>query len=200
MDKNLIKGQGAQQNEHNRFDRFSWKPEDEETEALKVTFTEVFPKTIVNAVNSPDMRMDYSLNPYQGCEHGCSYCFARPTHEFWGYSAGVDFERKIMVKKNAPELLEKFFRKKGYTPKTISLSGNTDCYQPAERKFEITRKLLQLCLDYRHPVSILTKNALVLRDLDILNLWPNKISCQFPSAFPPSMKKSDGKWNRALLL
>ncbi len=168
MDKNFIKGQGAQRNEHNHFDRFSWKPEDEETEALKVTFTEVFPKTIVNAVNSPDMRMDYSLNPYQGCEHGCSYCFARPTHEFWGYSAGVDFERKIMVKKNAPGLLEKFFRKKGYTPKTISLSGNTDCYQPAERKFEITRKLLQLCLDYRHPVSILTKNALVLRDLDIL--------------------------------
>lgn len=168
MDKNFIKGQGAQRNEHNRFDRFSWEPEDEEPEFLKVTFTEVFPKTIVNAVNSPDMRMDYSLNPYQGCEHGCSYCFARPTHEFWGYSAGVDFERKIMVKKNAPELLEKFFRKKGYTPKTISLSGNTDCYQPAERKFEITRKLLQLCLDYRHPVSILTKNALVLRDLDIL--------------------------------
>ena len=168
MDKNFIKGQGAQRNEHNRFDRFSWEPEDEEPESLKVTFTEVFPKTIVNAVNSPDMRMDYSLNPYQGCEHGCSYCFARPTHEFWGYSAGVDFERKIMVKKNAPELLEKFFRKKGYTPKTISLSGNTDCYQPAERKFEITRKLLQLCLDYRHPVSILTKNALVLRDLDIL--------------------------------
>ncbi|WP_285269628.1 PA0069 family radical SAM protein [Kaistella rhinocerotis] len=168
MDKNFIKGQGAQRNEHNRFDRFSWEPEDEEPESLKVTFTEVFPKTIVNAVNSPDMRMDYSLNPYQGCEHGCSYCFARPTHEFWGYSAGVDFERKIMVKKNAPELLEKFFRKKGYTPKTISLSGNTDCYQPTERKFEITRKLLQLCLDYRHPVSILTKNALVLRDLDIL--------------------------------
>lgn len=168
MDKNLIKGQGAQRNEYNRFDRYSWEPEEKEPEALKVTFTEVFPKTIVNAVNSPDMRMDYSLNPYQGCEHGCSYCFARPTHEFWGYSAGVDFERKIMVKKNAPELLEKFFRKKGYIPKTISLSGNTDCYQPAERKFEITRKLLQLCLDYRHPVSILTKNALVLRDTDIL--------------------------------
>ena len=112
--------------------------------------------------------MEYSLNPYQGCEHGCSYCFARPTHEFWGYSAGTDFERKIMVKKNAPELLEKFFQKRNYVPKTITLSGNTDCYQPAEREFEITRKLLQLCLDYRHPVSILTKNALVLRDLDIL--------------------------------
>ena len=112
--------------------------------------------------------MEYSVNPYQGCEHGCSYCFARPTHEFWGYSAGTDFERKIMVKNNAPELLEKFFQKRNYVPKTITLSGNTDCYQPAEREFEITRKILKLCLDYRHPVSILTKNALVLRDLDIL--------------------------------
>ncbi|MGZ5210265.1 MAG: PA0069 family radical SAM protein, partial [Kaistella sp.] len=101
-------------------------------------------------------------------EHGCSYCFARPTHEFWGFSAGTDFERKIMVKKNAPELLEKLFQKKNYIPKIITLSGNTDCYQPAEREFEITRKLLKLCLDYRNPVSILTKNALVLRDLDLL--------------------------------
>lgn len=108
------------------------------------------------------------MNPYQGCEHGCSYCFARPTHEYWGYSAGIDFERKIMVKKNAPELLEKFFQKRGYKAAPILLSGNTDCYQPAERQFEITRKLLQVCLDYRHPVNILTKNALVLRDLDIL--------------------------------
>ena len=112
--------------------------------------------------------MEYSMNPYQGCEHGCSYCFARPTHEYWGCSAGIDFERKIMVKKNAPELLEKFFRKRGYKPAPILLSGNTDCYQPAERQFEITRKLLQVCLDYRHPVNVLTKNALVLRDLDIL--------------------------------
>lgn len=112
--------------------------------------------------------MEYSMNPYQGCEHGCSYCFARPTHEFWGLSAGTDFERKIMVKKNAPELLEKFFQKRNYVPKTIMLSGNTDCYQPAEKKFEITRKILQICLEYRHPISILTKNALVLRDLDLL--------------------------------
>lgn len=168
MENNFIKGQGAQRNEYNRFDRYTWEPEDDEQESLKVSFTEVFPKTIVNAVKSPDLRMEYSLNPYQGCEHGCSYCFARPTHEYWGYSAGIDFERKIMVKKNAPELLEKFFQKRNYVPKTITLSGNTDCYQPAERKFEITRQLLQLCLDYRHPVSIITKNALVLRDLDIL--------------------------------
>lgn len=166
--ENFKKGQGAQRNEINRFDRYTFEPEEEDFQKTKTVFTEVFPKTIVNEVKSPDLMMEYSLNPYQGCEHGCSYCFARPTHEFWGYSAGTDFERKIMVKKNAPELLEKFFQKRNYVPKTITLSGNTDCYQPAEREFEITRKLLQLCLDYRHPVSILTKNALVLRDLDIL--------------------------------
>ena len=166
--ENFIKGQGAQRNEINRFEKYTFEPEEDDFQKTKTVFTEIFPKTIVNEVKSPDIRMEYSLNPYQGCEHGCSYCFARPTHEFWGYSAGTDFERKIMVKKNAPDLLEKFFQKRNYVPKTITLSGNTDCYQPAEREFEITRKILKLCLDYRHPVSILTKNALVLRDLDIL--------------------------------
>ena len=119
-------------------------------------------------MKSPDLSMEYSLNPYQGCEHGCSYCFARPTHEYWGFSAGTDFERKIMVKKNAPELLEKFFKKRGYVPKTIVMSGNTDPYQPIERELEITRNLLKVFLDYRHPVSFITKNALILRDLDFL--------------------------------
>ncbi|MBN8622279.1 MAG: PA0069 family radical SAM protein [Flavobacteriales bacterium] len=164
----MKKGQGAQKNEINRFDRYTFEAEEEDFEKVKTSFTEVFPKTIVNEVKSPDLRMEYSMNPYQGCEHGCSYCFARPTHEYWGFSAGLDFERKIMVKKNAPELLEKFFQKRNYVPKTIMLSGNTDCYQPAERQFEITRKILKVCLDYRHPLSILSKNALVLRDLDLL--------------------------------
>ncbi|WP_336704744.1 PA0069 family radical SAM protein [Chryseobacterium indologenes] len=168
QNENFIKGQGAQRNVVNRFDRYTYEPEDEDFETVKTSFTEVFSKTIVNQVKSEDLPMEYSMNPYQGCEHGCSYCFAKPTHEYWGYSAGVDFERKIMVKKNAPELLEKFFHKRGYKAAPILLSGNTDCYQPAERQFEITRKLLQLCLDYRHPVNILTKNALALRDLDIL--------------------------------
>ena len=101
--ENFTKGQGAQRNEINRFDKYTFEPEEDDFLKTKTTFTEVFPKTIVNEVKSPDIRMEYSLNPYQGCEHGCSYCFARPTHEFWGYSAGTDFERKIMVKKNAPE-------------------------------------------------------------------------------------------------
>lgn len=165
--QNHIKGQGAQRNVKNRFEQYSYEPEDWEIEKTNTQIIEVFPKTIVNAVKSPDLPMEYSLNPYQGCEHGCSYCYARPTHEYWGFSAGIDFERKIMVKKNAPELLEKFFRKRNYFPKTIMLSGNTDCYQPIERELKITRKILEVCLAYRHPVSILSKNALVLRDLDL---------------------------------
>ena len=165
--QNHIKGQGAQRNVKNRFEQYSYEPEDWEIEKTNTQIIEVFPKTIVNAVKSPDLPMEYSLNPYQGCEHGCSYCYARPTHEYWGFSAGIDFERKIMVKKNAPELLEKFFKKRNYIPKTIMLSGNTDCYQPIERELEITQKILEVCLAYRHPVSILSKNALVLRDLDL---------------------------------
>jgi DNA repair photolyase len=165
--QNHIKGQGAQRNVKNRFEQYSYEPEDWEIEKTNTQIIEIFPKTIVNAVKSPDLPMEYSLNPYQGCEHGCSYCYARPTHEYWGFSAGIDFERKIMVKKNAPELLEKFFRKRNYIPKTIMLSGNTDCYQPIERELKITRKILEVCLAYRHPVSILSKNALVLRDLDL---------------------------------
>lgn len=174
MRPTIPKGQGAQRNVINRFDKFTYEPEDADWEASKTQVTEVFPKSIINAVKSPDLPMDYSMNPYQGCEHGCSYCFARPTHEFWSYSAGIDFERKIMVKKNAAKLLEKTFQKKSYIPKPIMLSGNTDCYQPIERQFEITRKLLQVCLDYRHPVSIITKNALILRDLDILEKMAEK--------------------------
>lgn len=166
--KTKIKGQGAQRNVANRFERYTHEPDEGDVDSRKTTFTEVFPKSIVNKVKSPDISMEYSLNPYQGCEHGCAYCFARPTHEYWGYSAGVDFERNIMVKKNAPELLEKFFRRKGYQPKTITLSGNTDPYQPAERQLQLTRQLLEKFLAYRHPVSFITKNALILRDLDIL--------------------------------
>ncbi|MFP9116638.1 PA0069 family radical SAM protein [Flavobacterium sp. RNTU_13] len=170
--KKEIKGQGAVQNIHNRFIQHRYEKsiydDDFEETVAKTELLEVFPKTIVNTVKSPDLHMMYSMNPYQGCEHGCAYCFARPTHEYWGYSAGVDFERKIMVKKNAPQLLEQFFKKRGYKAEPILLSGNTDCYQPAERKMEITRKMLQVCLDYRHPVHILTKNALVTRDIDII--------------------------------
>lgn len=173
-EEKYISGRGAQVNPHNRFLSQSkvtehWEGIDEE-ESLegKTKFIEVYPKTIVNKVTSPDVAMEYSLNPYQGCEHGCTYCYARPTHEYWGYSAGVDFEKTILVKKNAPELLEKALNHPKWDVKTIVLSGNTDCYQPCERTYGITRKLLEIMLKYRHPVGIISKNALMTRDLDIL--------------------------------
>lgn len=166
-------GRGAQINPHNHFlknqkgDDFDDLDPSEEPEE-KTKFIEVYPKTIVNKVTSPDVRMYYSLNPYQGCEHGCTYCYARPTHEYWGYSAGTDFERIVMVKKNAPVLLEETLNKKSWLVKTITISGNTDCYQPCERTYGITRQLLEILLKYKHPVGIITKNALITRDIDLL--------------------------------
>lgn len=126
------------------------------------------PKTIVNKVESPDIPLPYSINPYQGCEHGCVYCYARNTHPYWGYSAGLDFEKNILIKENVPQLLRAFLDKKNYQVGPIMLSGNTDCYQPAEQKYLLTRKILEICLEYRQPVGIITKNALVLRDMDII--------------------------------
>src|SRR5690606_2572728 len=126
------------------------------------------PKKIISKNDSPDLRFMRSINPYQGCEHGCIYCYARNSHRYWGFSAGLDFERKIIVKRNAAVLLEAEFNKKNYEPVEIVLSGNTDCYQPIERKLELTRSLLKVFLKYQHPVSLITKNSLILRDLDIL--------------------------------
>lgn len=173
----LQKGQGAQINPHNKFNAHTTERESSyqnylqqegEEDVTKLEAIETFPKTIVNKVPSPDIPMDWSLNPYQGCEHGCAYCYARVTHEFWGYSAGVDFERKILVKKNAAKLLEARLSSKSWEPSPIVLSGNTDCYQPLERKLEITRECLEVFLKYKHPVGIITKNALIQRDLDII--------------------------------
>lgn len=176
--KNTINGRGAQKNPHNKFLQHVYEMredflefcrlEGEEVESNKTQYIPIFPKTIVNKVDSPDVGMMYSMNPYQGCEHGCIYCYARNTHEYWGYSAGLDFERRILIKKTAPELLEAKIKHKKWKAQAIVLSGNTDCYQPAEQKFKITRKCLEIFLKYRHPVGIITKNALVLRDLDIL--------------------------------
>ncbi len=170
----LTRGRGAGVNVSNRFEKQTYAAEvlemlDEDLlvpEKTQIIYT--YPKTIVNKVDSPDLPFEYSLNPYQGCEHGCVYCYARPTHEYWGYSGGLDFERKIIVKKNAVELLEKQLSSKNWKVAPILLSGNTDCYQPIERDLEITRRLLQVCLKYKHPVSIITKNTLIKRDMDIL--------------------------------
>jgi len=169
-----FKGRGAQVNTHNKFLKNKYVQEHIEgldEPMLENSGTQVFEehaKKIVSESNSPDLHFMHSINPYQGCEHGCIYCYARNTHEYFGFSAGLDFERKIIVKRNAAELLEAHFNKKNYQPVSILLSGNTDCYQPLERKLKITRALLEVFLKYRHPVSIITKNNVILRDLDIL--------------------------------
>lgn len=181
--RSTIKGRGAQLNVHNRFFEMSHeirddflehcRKEDEQADNNKTLYLEVFPKTIINKVDSPDVGMMYSMNPYQGCEHGCIYCYARNSHEFWGYSAGLDFERRILVKKDAPKLLEERIKKKTWKAQPIVMSGNTDCYQPAEKQFKITRECLKVFLKYKHPVSVITKNTLILRDLDILKELAN---------------------------
>ncbi|WP_242083802.1 PA0069 family radical SAM protein [Aestuariivivens sediminis] len=176
--KTLIKGQGAQLNVPNRFSELKHEIRDDFLEFCssegeipdknKTQFLAVFPKTIVNKVNSPDLGLSYSMNPYQGCEHGCIYCYARNSHEYWGYGAGLDFERRILVKKEAAKLLETRLQKGSWKTHPIVLSGNTDCYQPAERQFQITKKCLEVFLKYKHPVAIITKNPLILRDLEII--------------------------------
>jgi DNA repair photolyase len=177
-----IKGRAAQTNPKNRFEKLSvevftfddWNFSEQsvnEEQGLKNLSTEYFKdnsKTIIAKNNSYDLGFDYSFNPYRGCEHGCIYCYARPSHEYLGFSSGLDFETKIMVKPEAASLLEKTFRKKSYKPDVIMFSGNTDCYQPVERKLKLTREALKVCLKYRNPVALITKNMLVQRDIDVL--------------------------------
>ena len=174
MIENYLKGRGSQINPHNRFDKKvkgeSYQELLHQDEArLTTKFFKTHAKTIVNEVKSPDISMMYSMNPYQGCEHGCTYCYARNTHQYWGYSAGIDFESIIFVKENAADLLEKKLRSKNWKAAPIMLSGNTDCYQPIEKKLGITRKILEVFWKYRHPVGIITKNSLMLRDIDLLH-------------------------------
>ncbi|HEX2607557.1 MAG TPA: PA0069 family radical SAM protein [Flavisolibacter sp.] len=174
------KGRGAQFNTRNRFlktevCRDHAEGIDEWIEpSIPTQYIEVFPKTLVNKVESPDVGMMYSMNPYQGCEHGCIYCYARNSFEYWGYSAGLDFESKILIKKNAPELLRRFLMHPKWEPVPIMLSGNTDCYQPAEQKFRLTRKLLEVCNEFNQPVGILTKNSWILKDKDLLQEMAGK--------------------------
>ena len=169
-----IFGRGAQFNTDNKFQQAHYALEHDEgiDELPPVPNRQLireFPRTIVSQSNSPDIRIMYSINPYQGCEHGCVYCYARNAHEYWGFSAGLDFESKIVVKPDAPKLLEQHFQKRTWQAEAIALSGNTDCYQPVERELQITRQLLQVFLKYGNPVGIITKNALIERDLDILS-------------------------------
>ncbi|MEO5979782.1 MAG: PA0069 family radical SAM protein [Chryseolinea sp.] len=167
-------GRGAQIKTENRFLKAQYVTEHIEgldEPLFSAPTTQVYyetPKKAVNKITSPDLGMMYSINPYQGCEHGCIYCYARNTHEYWGFNAGLDFESKIIVKKNAPELVKKFIMHPDWSPLPLSLSGNTDCYQPLERKHEITRDILKIMATYRHPVGMITKNGLIARDLDLL--------------------------------
>jgi DNA repair photolyase len=165
------KGRGANLNPPNRFERLHVEPLDDHWEDDRTVETEFLvdaSRTILAKNDSPDLDFTYSINPYRGCEHGCVYCYARPSHEYLGFSAGIDFESKILVKPEAPELLEQAFKKKSWQPQVIAFSGNTDPYQPVERKLRLTRRCLEVFLRYRNPVEIVTKNFLITRDLDIL--------------------------------
>ena len=174
MDDQYFKGRGAQIKTGNKFLKAQYVTDHIEgldEPLLETPNTQIFvetPKKIINKVDSPDLGMMFSMNPYQGCEHGCVYCYARNTHEYYGFSAGLDFESKIIVKKNAPEVLEQQIMQRNWNAVPIALSGNTNCYQPQERKFQLTRKILQILARYRHPVGLITKNSLITRDIDIL--------------------------------
>ena len=136
---------------------------------LRTQFFKDHSKTVIARNDSPDVGFSASLNPYRGCEHGCIYCYARPTHEYLGFSAGLDFESKIMVKEDAPELLRAELLSPKWQPQVIFMSGVTDCYQPVERKLKLTRRCLEVLAEFRNPVFIITKNRLVTRDIDLLS-------------------------------
>lgn len=168
-------GRGASFNPPNRFERLHLEPdpdadpgpEDEPTRP-RTEFYHDTTGTILSRNDSPDIGHAYGLNPYRGCEHGCAYCYARPYHEYLGWSSGLDFETRILVKLRAPELLRQELTAPRWQPEPIALSGATDCYQPAERGFRLTRGCLEVCADLRQPILVITKNALVTRDLDLL--------------------------------
>ena len=174
-----MRGRGAQINPDNPFSstRSAKHPDlvfTPPATEVKTDYLETHPKSIINKVESPDIGLEYSMNPYQGCEHGCVYCYARNTHPYWGYSAGIDFESKILVKRDAPQLLVKKLSSPNWAVAPIMLSGNTDCYQPIEAKLKLTRQLLEVLERFHHPVGIITKSALVLRDIDIISRLAEK--------------------------
>jgi len=170
--KQSIHGRGAAENPANRFEHTAYERDEDWDEpddpAPKTQFYRDASASIITHNNSPDVGFTYSINPYRGCEHGCVYCYARPYHEYLGFSAGLDFETKIVVKENAPELLRRELSSPKWKPRTLAMSGVTDCYQPIERRLQITRKCLQVLAEFRNPVAIVTKNLLVTRDIDVL--------------------------------
>ena len=169
------KGRGAVGNPAGRFDTLSRTTEDDgwfheaEVAALRTTLEMDAARSVITRNSSPDIPFDRSVNPYRGCEHGCVYCFARPTHAYLGLSPGLDFETRLFYKPDAPERLAEELARRGYRCRPIALGINTDAYQPVERRVRLTRRLLEVCLEFRQPVSIVTKSALIERDLDLLS-------------------------------
>lgn len=192
------RGRGAASNPPNRFESLSlerdvdWNPE--EDPAPQTQFLRDLSQSVITYNNSPDLPFSASLNPYRGCEHGCAYCYARPTHEYLGFSAGLDFETRIMVKEDAPELLRRELASRRWKPQTLALSGVTDCYQPVERRLQLTRRCLQVLAEFRNPVGIVTKNHLVTRDLDVLR----ELAAHGAAAVSISITSLDREFARAL--
>jgi DNA repair photolyase len=172
-----IKGRGASHNPDSRFESTQLRHEanesdeyvgEEQKPLLRTEFIRDFSKTIVAENSSPDIPFRYSINPYRGCEHGCAYCYARPSHEYLGFSAGLDFESKILYKPDAAVLLREKLMSRSWKGEHITLSGNTDCYQPVERQMRLTRSCLEVLREFMNPVAMITKNVLVTRDIDLL--------------------------------
>ncbi|MEJ0043895.1 MAG: PA0069 family radical SAM protein [Rhizomicrobium sp.] len=179
-DRRLLRGRGALSNAVGRYETQKrvlvddgwddgWRAEDGAPPALRTEVIRDATRTIIARNKSPDISFDQSINPYRGCEHGCIYCFARPTHAYLGMSPGADFESRLFAKPNAAELLAKELSAPGYIPKVIAIGTNTDPYQPIEKKMRIMRSILEVMRDFRHPVGIVTKSPLVMRDIDILS-------------------------------
>ena len=166
------RGRGTPENPPNRFERLAYLPviesPDDEERAVKTQYLKDASRSLLTTNDSPDVGFDASINPYRGCEHGCIYCYARPYHEYLGFSAGLDFETKILVKEDAPELLRAELASQKWQPKVVAISGVTDAYQPIERKLQLTRRCLEVLAEFRNPVIIVTKNQLVTRDIDVL--------------------------------
>ena len=169
---NSSRGRGTPENPPNRFERLSYLPiietPDDQQRDIKTQYLKDASRSLITFNDSPDVGFDASINPYRGCEHGCIYCYARPYHEFLGFSAGLDFETKILVKEHAPELLREELGSPKWRPKVLAISGVTDAYQPIERRLGLTRRCLEVLAEFRNPVVIVTKNHLVTRDIDLL--------------------------------
>jgi DNA repair photolyase len=166
-----LRGRGAASNPTNRFETLSYEVSDQDEAddpSRKTVLLKDETRSIINYNDSPDVGFSASINPYRGCEHGCIYCFARPNHEYLGFSAGLDFETKILVKDDAPALLRRELMSKKWVPQVIAISGVTDAYQPIERRLQLTRKCLEVLVEFQNPVVIITKNELVTRDIDLL--------------------------------